>query len=141
MSKEKMMKPKEYKQLVNDLTDKLLKQKKITWKEGETRNCMYRNKPKFQKIVSFFESQKDKKHREYMVFFQFVDHLVRDKNFTERMEQIYEVFPFLKDEFVKDFKFKERDLRVSLYRYGGDVFGVVFSFDVFERELNESEDE
>ena len=139
MSKSGMMKPKAYKQLVNDLTDKLLKQKKIMWKEGETRNCMYRNKPKFQKIVPFFESQKDKKHREYMVFFQFVDHLVRDKNFTERMEQIYEVFPFMKDEFVKHFKFKERDLRVSFYKYGGDILGVVFSFDVYERD--ESEDE
>ena len=136
------MKPKEYKELVNVLTDKVLKKENISWKEGEIKHCMISSKPKFQKISPLFEyeGQESGLDREYMVFFQFVEHLVRDKNFTERMEQIYEVFPFLKDRNVKKFNTKTKwgkNLNVSLYRYGGDVFGVVFSFDVYERDESE----
>ena len=83
MSKKKIMKPKEYKELVNKLTNRVLEQEGITWEEGSTKYGMTRTKPRFQKLDYGYV-----KDREYMVNFSLWEHTIKNKNIMEVREMI-----------------------------------------------------
>tara|TARA_R110001592_G_C12726823_1_gene709463 strand:- start:35 stop:454 length:420 start_codon:yes stop_codon:yes gene_type:complete len=130
MSKKKIMKPKEYKELVNKLTNRVLEQEGITWEEGSTKYGMTRTKPRFQKLDYGYV-----KDREYMVNFSLWEHTIKNKNIMEVREMIFEGFPFLKGSPIpKIYKFDDEEVELSVsfweFRSRGslEIHGVVFGF-------------
>lgn len=132
---------KKNKELINSLTDKILKQEGIDWKENVWRKDMKRRTPNFRKILPIFKSCEDNKGREFCVEFLFYD--INENNNQERIEIIHKHFPFLKntDSSGKTFQFDTlfHLHKVKTYIWGQhngskgyEIYGVVFGFDVYK---------
>ena len=134
---------KKNRELIDELTDKLLKEKGVEWERNERKDVknypMKRLLGSYRKIHPYFKHS-EKKGREFCVEIIFYEEY-HPKHSTDCIKVIKEQFAFLTTE-KKTFNVDGYDVNGYIWGQhegskGYVVYGVVFGIDVYEENLYE----